>query len=90
MNIDAVNIVTVASAALSALGALSIIASFVMFPTMRQKQGRQLLFALSIADLATALGCTWRRGCRRSVLKRRASVLTIDACVYTREQTQRP
>ena len=47
------------SCVLSMLGAMSILLSYAMFPTMRNKAGRQLLVYLSLADLLSAASYLW-------------------------------
>lgn len=56
----ALEAIVAVSCALSAMGAVSIMFSYLMFEDTRRKQGRRLLFFLSIADLVTAVGCTSR------------------------------
>lgn len=70
------------SCTLSCLGALSIILSYLLFPSMRAKQGRQLLFYLSWADLFSAIVCASRnRSSRASSVPRHDTPVHSAMCV---------
>ena len=59
MFINTPRVVVMVSCTLAVLGSMSIIMSYMLFPSMRGRSARRMLVMLSVADLGSAVTYLW-------------------------------